>query len=431
MEVRIMKLMKQLMSVALAVTMTAGMSAGVMAAETEADSAPSGDTIKLGLMIAKNGQSLSSDEWEVLAGIFEDVINNKHEDLSLPFAADEGLPNLGGAKVEFVTGEQIDTQTAVQEAERLIQEEGVVGLFGHFTSNTTAAAMVAAEKYSVPLLSEGTSMSLLDAGYDYWLRSFGGDDFYVESSMEFIDSVKEASGDISTIALCSENSDFGTGIATLEKAAAEEHGYEVIENVFYDSTDRDVSSKVRLLKDAGADVVMMSSYATDALAFMEEFKAQDYFPKMLLGQRGGFMSSGFAKTLGKDADTVLTTARWAGTMDNDASKQIAALFEEKTGSALIGDVLVDVWNGVLLAAAINQAGTTDSAAVRAAFAEGLDLDPALDPMALDGYTYGETGENSNHACVIVQYSDGALNTVYPEDKAVAELSYPSVSWSER
>ena len=431
MEVRIMKLMKQLMSVALAVTMTAGMSAGVMAAETEADSAPSGDTIKLGLMIAKNGQSLSSDEWEVLAEIFEDVINNKHEDLSLPFAADEGLPNLGGAKVEFVTGEQIDTQTAVQEAEHLIQEEGVVGLFGHFTSNTTAAAMVAAEKYSVPLLSEGTSMSLLDAGYDYWLRSFGGDDFYVESSMEFIDSVKEASGDISTIALCSENSDFGTGIATLEKAAAEEHGYEVIENVFYDSTDRDVSSKVRLLKDAGADVVMMSSYATDALAFMEEFKAQDYFPKMLLGQRGGFMSSGFAKTLGKDADTVLTTARWAGTMDNDASKQIAALFEEKTGSALIGDVLVDVWNGVLLAAAINQAGTTDSAAVRAAFAEGLDLDPALDPMALDGYTYGETGENSNHACVIVQYSDGALNTVYPEDKAVAELSYPSVTWSER
>ena len=52
-------------------------------------------------------------------------------------------------------------------------------------------------------------------------------------------------------------------------------------------------------------------------------------------------------------------------------------------------------------------------------------------MALDGYTDGETGENSNHACVIVQYSDGALNTVYPEDKAVAELSYPSVTWSER
>ena len=426
-----MKLMKQVMSVVLAVSLAAGMAAGIMAAETEADSAQAGDTVRLGLMIAKNGQSLSSDEWEILADIFEDVINNKHEDLSLPFAADEGLPNLGGAKVEFVTGEQIDTQTAVRVADELIQEQGVVGLFGHFTSTTTAAAMVSAEKNSVPLLSEGTSMSLLNAGYDYWLRSFGGDDFYVESSMEFIDSVKEASGDISTIALCSENSDFGTGIAALEKAAAEEHGYTVVENVFYDSTDRDVSSKVRLLKDANADVVMMSSYATDALAFMDEFKAQDYFPKMLLGQRGGFMSSGFGKTLGADADTVLTTARWTDSLDNEAAMQIAELFKEKTGSTLIGDVLVDVWNGVLLAAAINQAGTTDSAAVRAVLAEGLDLDPALDPMALDGYVYGDTGENANHACIIVQYEDGALNTVYPEDKAVAKLAYPSVTWSER
>ena len=72
-----MKLMKQLMSVILAASLAAGMTAGVMASETEADSTSSGDTVRLGLMIAKNGQSLSSDEWEVLADIFEDVINNK------------------------------------------------------------------------------------------------------------------------------------------------------------------------------------------------------------------------------------------------------------------------------------------------------------------------------------------------------------------
>ena len=426
-----MKFMKKFTSVVLASLLAAGLTAGIASAGEESTATSAQDTVRLGLMIAKNGQSLSSDEWEILADIFEDVINNKHEELSLPFASDEGLPALGGAKVEFVTGEQIDTQTAVMVADQLIQEEGVVGLFGHFTSTTTAAAMVSAEKNSVPLLSEGTSMSLLNPGYEYWLRSFGGDDFYVESSMAFIDSVKEAGGDISTIALCSENSDFGTGIAALEKAAAEEHGYTVVENVFYDSTDRDVSSKVRLLKDANADVVMMSSYAADAVAFMEEFKAQDYFPGMLLGQRGGFMSSGFGKSLGTDTDSVLTTARWADTLDNEAAKQIAELFREKTGSALIGDVLVDVWNGVLLAVAINQAGSTDSEAVRAAFAEGLRLDPALDPMASAGYKYGTTGENENKACIIVQYQGGALNPVYPEEKAIAELSYPSVTWSER
>ena len=426
-----MKMLRKTIPLLLSVTLAA--SSGFLAAEAGTESEPSeaGGTVRIGLMIAKNGQSLSSDEWEVLADIFEDVINNKHEDLSLPFAKDEGLPNLSNAKVEFVTGEQIDTATASRVAEQLIREEGVAGLFGHFTSATTAAAMVAAEKNDIPLFSEGTSMSFVDLGFENWFRSFGGDAFFVESSMAFIDSVNEKSGGISTIALCSENSDFGTGIAALEKAAAAEHGYEVVENVFYDSTDQDVSSKVRLLKEADPDVIIMSSYAADALAFMAEFKAQDYFPKMLLGQRGGFMSSGFGKTLGADSDYVLTTARWADTMDNEAARQIAQLFEEKTGTRLIGDVLVDVWNGVLLAAAINQAGTTDSAAVRAVLAEGIDLDPSLDPMALGGYKYAETGENENCACVIVQYSGGVLNTVYPEDKAVADLIYPAAGWSER
>ena len=416
----------------LTAALTISMTSAFLAEETEGESTSSGETVKLGLMIAKNGQSLSGSDWEALADIFEDVINNRHEDLNLPFAADEGLPNLGGAKVEFVTDDQIDTQNAALVADRMIMEKGVCGLFGHFTSATTGAAMVSAEKHEVPLLSEGTSMSFVDAGYDYWLRSFGGDKYFVESSMEFIDTVKESSGDISTIALCSENSTFGTGVAALEKAAAQEHGYEIVENIFYDSTDRDFSSKVRLLKEADADVVMMSSYANDTIEIVNEFKAQDYFPKMLLGQRGGFMSSGFAKTLGADADSALTTARWVANMNNDASAQIAALFKEKTGSELIGDVLVDVWNGVLLAVAVNQAGTTDSTAIRAAFAEGLDLDPALDPMALEGYVYGASGENENKACIIVQYgADGSLNTVYPEDKATQTLVYPAPGWSER
>ena len=427
-----MKSLKQLLALIMAASLTFCMSAAVLAEETEtAEAAAADDTVKLGLVIAKNGQEQSGDEWEILAEIFEDVINNKHDDLHLPFAADEGLPGLNGAKVEFVTDEQIDTQSAVAVADRMIKEKGVCGLFGHFTSATTAATMVSAEKNGVPLLSEGTSMSFLDAGYEYWLRSFGGDDFFVESSMEFLDSLKESTHEIKTIALCSENSNFGTGIAALEREAALAHGYEIVENVFYDTADRDISSKVGLLKDADADVVMMSSYAADAIAFIEEFKAQDYFPKLVLGQRGGFMSSGFSKTLGADSDYVLTTARWADTMDNEASREIAKLFEEKTGTPLVGDVLVDVWNGVLLAVAVNQAGSTDPEAIRAAFADGLDLDPSLDPMALEGYKYGETGENESKACVIVQYDGGALNTVYPADKATGELTYPAPAWDER
>ena len=114
-----MKFMKKFTSVVLASLLAAGLTAGIASAGEESTATSAQDTVRLGLMIAKNGQSLSSDEWEILADIFEDVINNKHEELSLPFASDEGLPALGGAKVEFVTGEQIDNQTAVMVAELL------------------------------------------------------------------------------------------------------------------------------------------------------------------------------------------------------------------------------------------------------------------------------------------------------------------------
>ena len=112
----------------LTAALTISMTSAFLAEETEGESTSSGETVKLGLMIAKNGQSLSGSDWEALADIFEDVINNRHEDLNLPFAADEGLPNLGGAKVEFVTDDQIDTQNAALVADRMIMEKGVCGL---------------------------------------------------------------------------------------------------------------------------------------------------------------------------------------------------------------------------------------------------------------------------------------------------------------
>ena len=65
-----MKHFKQFTSFALAVVLAAGFTAAGAESEAGESSAASANTVKLGLMIAKNGQSLSSDEWEVLADIY-------------------------------------------------------------------------------------------------------------------------------------------------------------------------------------------------------------------------------------------------------------------------------------------------------------------------------------------------------------------------
>jgi branched-chain amino acid transport system substrate-binding protein len=401
-------------------------------AANESGSAASGDTIKIGLMVSFTGSGVQAgEECQALAKIFEDIINNKHDGVSLPFAADEGLPGLGGAKIEFVVGDQSTADIALSEAERLITEEGVIGLCGNFSSATTKTAMVAAEKYGVPVISEGTSMSLTEAAYTYFGRSFPSDDVFIDDSFSYLDHLNETqNAEIKTICLISEDSEFGTNIAKVEAEAAAAHGYDVIENISYNKDATNVTSEVLRAKQANADVVMMSSYAADALLFMQEFKTQDYFPKMLFGQRGGFMASDFAINLKNDADYVLTTSRWNADMDNAAAQEIAKLFKDDMGVVLLGDTLTSVWDGVLLAVAANQAGSTDGDAMRAVMAEGLDLDPALDPFGLEGYKYPEKhGQNEFGKAIVLQYKGGELGTVYPEGSA--ELMYPAKGWNER
>ncbi len=398
----------------------------------EGGSTASGDTIKIGLMVSFTGFGVQAgEECQALAKIFEDIVNNKHEGVNLPFAAEEGLPGLGGAKIEFVVGDQSTADIALSEAERLITEEGVIGLCGNFSSATTKTAMVAAEKYGVPVISEGTSMSLTDAAYTYFGRSFPGDDVFIDDSFSYLDHLNETkNAEIKTVCLISEDSEFGTNIAKVEEEAAKAHGYEVIENISYNKDATNVTSEVLRAKQANADVVMMSSYAADALLFMQEFKTQDYFPKMLFGQRGGFMASDFALNLKNDADYVLTTSRWNADMDNAAAQDIAKLFKDDMGVVLLGDTLTSVWDGVLLAVAANQAGSTDGDAMRAAMAEGLDLDPAADPFGLEGYKYPEkNGQNEFGKAIVLQYTGGELATVYPEGSA--ELMYPAKGWNER
>lgn len=395
--------------------------------------AGSGETIKIGLMVSLTGSGVQAgQECQALADIFADIINNKHEGVSLPFAAEEGLPGLGGAKIEFVVGDQSSPDIALSEAERLITEEGVVGFCGNFSSATTKTVMVAAEKYGVPVLSEGTSMSLTDAGYQYFGRSFPGDDLFISDCFGFIDNVNsENGGDIKTVALVSEDSEFGTNIAKVEAAAAEKAGYQIVENISYSASATNVTSEVLRLKEANPDAVLMSSYAADALLFLSTYKEQNYFPKMLFGQRGGFMATDFALNLGKDSDYVLTGSRWNSDMDNEAAQTIAKLFKDKMGITLIGDTLTSVWDGVLLAVAINQAGSTEGDAIRQAMADGLELDPALDPFALEGYKYAENGQNEYGRSIIIQYMDGVLNTVYPKEGASMEAVYPAKGWNER
>ncbi len=403
---------------------TAGTTTGGSAAEV----------INIGLLVPLTGtQTQAGVEVQALAKLLEDAIN-VGVDIDLPIADGKGLPGLGGAKVKFVVGDLSTPDIAAIEAERLITEHKVIGLAGNFSSASTKTAMVPAEKYKAILLSEGTSESLTTAGYKYFGRSYPGDDTFIRDTFEYLKFLNETKGaNIKNIALCSEDTEFGTNIAKTEQKWAGEYGFNIIENISYSAQASNVTSEVLRLKQADADAVIMSSYIADALLYMSTFKEQNYFPKMLFGQRGGFASSDFISKLGNDADYVFSTARWNTDFNSKISKDLAELYKTKYsgGKDLIGDVLASAWDAYLIALIANQAGSTDPDKMRATMTEGLKIDAAKDPTGLPGYQYGENGQNTKTSAIVLQMKDKASATVYPQKYASAEGIYPALNWDKR
>jgi branched-chain amino acid transport system substrate-binding protein len=389
--------------------------------------------VSIGVLGPLNGaQTQAGKEVTQLLELIEDVVN-RPSDLSLPFHEGIGLPNLNGVKIRFVIGDSSTPDIAMVEAERLITEENVIGLTGLLSSSSTKTIMVPAERYEVVLLGEGTSETLTDAGYEYFGRTYPGDDTFIEDTFSYLREISNASDKpINTVALVSEDSEFGANIALIERKWLNEYDFELVEDISYSALASNVTSEVLRIRQAKPDAVIMSSYIADALLFMSTFREQDYFPSVLFGQRGGFASSDFVKNLGEDANYVFSTARWNTDMDNQAAQDLAEAFQEYSdGTELIGDVMAVGWNAYLLAIAANQAGSTESDAIRAEMRKGLDVAKEEDPSGLLGYQYDETGQNQLASAIIVQVQDMEMVTVYPEALSMQKEIYPSPNWRER
>lgn len=403
--------------------------------EEKSDESSSDEPVKIAVMVPLTGpQTQAGVEVQALCKLFEDVINRDDMDINLPFNDTAGLPNLGGRKVEFIYADLSTPDIAMAESERLITQEGVIGLAGNFSSANTKTSMVPAERYGAILLSEGTSESLPEANYKYYGRTYPGDNTFIRDTFEYIKYLNEKeNAGIETIALVSEDSEFGSNIAQTERDWNEEYGFEVVVDISYSATASNVTSEVLRLKEADPDAVIMSSYIADALLFMSTFKEQNYMPKMLIGQRGGFAASDFLSNLGADADYVFSTARWNTDFESEISQDLAKLYKEEYsgGIDLIGDVLASAWDAYMIAIIANQAGSTDPDVMRAEMSKGIEVDPAQDPTGLPGYKYNEQGQNDSTTAIVVQYKDNKLHTVYPENVASTVGIYPAVGWNER
>ena len=363
-----------------------------------------------------------------------EIINGEFK-LEMPLARTAGLPNLRGAKVKVIYADHAgDPDQGVEAARRLIEEEKVVALVGCYNSSVTAPVSQVAEAASVPFLNpDSTSPTLTQRGFRWFFRTTADDAIFVRNFFDFLADLQQERGiALGSVAIVYENTLFGTGVGQLERRYAQEAGLKVVADVPYSANATSVEAEVQRIIASGASLVMQSSYAQDAILYMQTYKAMGYRPQALLAMDAGFISPVFIETLGDDANYILSREVWAPDLGETRPliRQVNTLFRGRYGTNMTGNSARAFTGLIVLADAINRAGSTEPEAIRQALLE-TDIPAEQLIMPWKGVRFdSETGQNTLAQGIIVQIQDRAYYTVWPWDLATRELIWPMPDWEE-
>lgn len=354
-----------------------------------------------------------------------EIINGTHDPIPMLLGKGGGLPNLHGAKIKLIFADsQNNPQIARTEAERLITQEHVVAIIGSYTSFTAVTISQICNRYEIPYISaENSSPSLNKQGLTWFFRPSPTDiDFSNEMFAFYAGIGKKTGRPVKSVAIIHENSVFGTDSSKVQAELAEKAGIKVLANISYQASTPSLSVEAQRLKAADADVVMPTSYTSDAILMLRAFHDTGYAPKALLAQDAGFIDPAFLKASGPLAEGIMSRSSFAldAAKSRPAIPTVNALVKAKDDGKDLNDMTSrEVTAMQVLADAINRAGSTDHLKLQAALkATNIPGDQTIMPWV--GIKFDETGQNTEGNPVIQQYLQGQWHTIFPFEVASAE-----------
>jgi len=310
----------------------------------------------------------------------------------------------------------------------------VVALVGAYFSNVTATTSQVAERYKVPYLNpESSSASLTQRGFKWFFRTTAHDDLFVSNFYEFFKELQAKKGiKVSKLATFNENTLWGNETTKLETKLSGERGYELSKTIVYPAKSTQLTSEVQLLKAAAPQVVLQSSYLGDAILSMKTYKELGFTPDMIVANDAGFIDTEFVKTLGKDADFIITRDVWSLDLaaKNPLIKQVNDLFNARFKINFTGNSSRTFTGLMTLADAINRAASTDAEAIRKALVE-TDIPGNKLIMPWKGVKFDEHGQNTESSGILLQIINGKYYTVWPFDMATRDVVWPMPKWDQR
>jgi branched-chain amino acid transport system substrate-binding protein len=370
--------------------------------------------------LSGNASQIGADA-QAAVGVMSDIINTDHAPIPMLLGKGGGLPHMHGAHIKVIFADhQNDPQKARAEAERLVTQEHVVALIGSYTSATGATISQVAERYEVPYISmDNSSPSLNQRGLKWFFRTTPHDEMFTQAMFDFYKAIGEKTGHpVKSVALFYEDSIFGTDSSNVQKKLAAAAGIKVAADIKYRANSPSLSAEAQRLKSADADVVMPSSYTSDAILLMKSDNEIGYHPT-IMAQSAGFAEQSFLAAVGPLAEGVMSRSSFAldATKSRPAITPVNDMFHAKAGKDLNDNTSRQIVAVQTLADAIDRAGSAKPEDIRVALTK-TDIPGNQTIMPWAGVKFDSTGQNIKATPVIQQITNGSYHTIYPFDVAV-------------
>ena len=370
-----------------------------------------------------NGAAVGLDAKAALE-VAADLINTTHDPIPMLMGKGGGLAHLGGAHVKLVFADsQNDPQKARAEAERLITQEHAVAIVGSYTSATAATISQVTERYEVPYMSaDNSSPSLNQRGLKWFFRTSPHDEMFTAAMFQFFKDIGAKTGrPVKSVSLFYEDSIFGSDSSAVQRKLAQAAGIAIAADIKYRASSPSLSAEAQRLKAADGDVMMPSSYTSDAILIMRAMNEIGYKPKAVMAQAAGFQEQAFLTGAGPLAEGVMSRSSFAldATKTRPAIAPVDAIYKAKNNKDLNDNTSREFTALMVLADAVDRAGSAKPDDIRKALI-ATDIPGAQTIMPWTGIKFDATGQNTEGTPVIQQVTGGTYHTVWPFELAVQD-----------
>ena len=389
------------------------------------------EDVKIGALYPLSGNAANAGKSALDAvELAVELVNTVHPELSgLPSVGKGGLSNMGGAKIKLISADhQGKPEEGQSQTLRLITQEHVAALIGAYQSNVSFTATAVSERQGIPfVVGDSVASNITSRGFKYLVRVTPVASDFAKNYMEYLGDMKKAGHKVDSIAIVNENTDYGTSVAGTLVDQAKSHGITLAAQIPYSANSTDVSAQVLQLKEKNPDCVIFVSYTADAILYLKTMKNLNYLPPMIIGDDSGFSDPSFVPAVGDIAQGVMNRSAWAVGKPMSITRRINDLFKQKTGHELDDTSARSMQAMLVLADAINRAGSTAPDKIMAAL-RATDLKQDQIIMGYHGVKFDQIGENSLAATYLVQLQGKDYVSVWPEKSATAQLQWPMKGW---